>query len=217
MKKETGSPSVAWVGHSMGGIVAIAHLARFPNPGIGKLIAIGSQVTMPNGQVVVGFFDEMIRSRQAEMLGQMSHEQMLDVTRTTTQNLFYNVQNIQPSIAEALSTWAADVPGVGLMKQYMTLSNQGELLDAAGKYNYARNLKNITIPVLFGCGDADRFAPPVCQKYLIDNVASADKTLIIFGRASGLSVDCGHDDALVGLNSRAEVWPTLEKWLATPR
>src|SRR5262249_35813840 len=47
--RRTGAPSVTWIGHSMGGIVAIAHLARYPNPGIGRLVTVGSQVTMGQG------------------------------------------------------------------------------------------------------------------------------------------------------------------------
>ena len=50
VRRQTGAPEVAWVGHSMGGIVAIACLARYENPGIGRLVTVGTQVTMPEGQ-----------------------------------------------------------------------------------------------------------------------------------------------------------------------
>lgn len=55
VRRQTGAAQVSWVGHSMGGMVALAHLARFQNPGIGKVVTVGSQMTMPNGQVPLQF------------------------------------------------------------------------------------------------------------------------------------------------------------------
>ena len=31
-----------------------------------------------------------------------------------------------------------------------------------------------------------------------------------------MAVDAGHDDALVGLNSRDQVYPIIARWLSTP-
>lgn len=217
VQQHTGSPQVAWVGHSMGGIIPIAHLARFKNPGIGRLVTVGSQVTMPEGQVVVEFLAEMVRNRSLQLAGQMTPEQVMEATRTSVNNLFFNTGNVSRQVYDALTGWAVDVPSAGLMKQYMTLATKGELLDATKRYSYARNLANVNVPILISCGSMDRFAPPVVQQFLHDNVGSTDKTLIVFGRAQGFAVDAGHDDALVGLNSRAQVYPIIEQWLSTPR
>ncbi len=213
VRKRTGATQVAWVGHSMGGIVAIAHLARFGNPGIGQLVTIGSQVTMPNGQLPLQFLGEMMSTRSRQLTGEITGEQVLDASKTSVQNMFFNVNNTPRKAYDALTGPATDVPGIGLMQQYSALGQKGELLDARGKYNYARNLRNITIPVFISCGASDSFAPPMVQKYLFDNVGSTDKTIVIFGRRQGFSVDCGHDDTLVGKTSRAEIYPVIEKWL----
>ncbi len=214
VRKTTGAPDVTWVGHSMGGIVAIALLARYKNPGIGKLVAIGSQVTMPNGQIVRQYLDSLLSNRQAQLTGQVDAVRAVQLGQAGMQDMFFNVRNVDPKIYEALSSWATDVPSIGLMKQYMALSNRGELLDAGNTYSYARNLANVQVPCLFACGAADRFAPPDVQKFLHARVGSSDKTVAYFGKAQGFKVDAGHDDALVGLNSRAEVYPFLERWIA---
>ncbi|MFO0908731.1 MAG: hypothetical protein U0794_10290 [Isosphaeraceae bacterium] len=124
---------------------------------------------------------------------------------------------VAPGVYEALTTWATDIPAIGLMKQYLLMADRGALHDATGKFNYAQGVGNVKVPVLLACGATDQFAPPKVQKFLYDRIGSTDKTLLIFGRAAGYAVDAGHDDALVGLNSRAQVYPTLAKWLATPR
>jgi pimeloyl-ACP methyl ester carboxylesterase len=211
--KATAAPSVNWVGHSMGGIVAIAHLARYGNPGIGRLVTIGSQVTMPNGQLPLQFLGELVKGRSLQLTGQITGPQVIEASRDSVQNMFFNVENTPQGVFTALTGPATDIPGIALMQQYSVLGQRGELLDAKGQFSYARNLKNITIPIFVSCGAADSFAPPVVQKFLFDNVASTEKQIVIFGKRQGFSVDCGHDDSLVGNMSKVEVYPVIEKWL----
>jgi pimeloyl-ACP methyl ester carboxylesterase len=214
VRRVTGAPDVTWIGHSMGGIVAIAALCRYQNPGIGRLVAVGSQVTMPDGQVAGQYLGSLLTSRELQLAGQLDAATAIQAGQASAQNMFFNIRNIDPKVYEALCGWATDVPSIGVMRQYMSLSSRGELLDAGGRYSYARNLANVTVPSLFACGAADRFAPPHVQQQLHAGVASADKTLLVFGRAQGYQVDAGHDDALVGLNSRQLVYPVIERWIA---
>ncbi len=217
VKRQTGAAEVTWIGHSMGGIVALGHLARHGNPGIGRLVTIGSQVTMPNGQLAIQFLREMIETRTQLLTGRLDPDQLAAETRTSVHNMFFNQRNVLPQVYEALGTWATDIPSMGVMQQYMTLGMGGELLDAGKQFNYARSLANITVPALITCGADDQFAPPQVQQYLYDNIGSTDKTLIVFGRAMGFTAESGHNDALVGLNSQAQIYPTIEAWLRGAR
>ena len=212
-----GPRGTPWRADVAGGIVAIGHLAKYTNPGIGRLVTVGSQVTMPNGQLPLQFVGEMLQSRQLQLTGQLRGEELAAASRTSVQNMFFNVRNVDSKIYEALSGPATDIPGMGLMQQYSVLGKRGELWDAKQQFSYAQMLSNIKVPMFISCGASDQFAPPVVQKYLYDNVGSTDKTMVIFGRAQGFAVDAGHDDALVGLNSQAQVYPVIEKWLSGVR
>ena len=172
---------------------------------------------MPDGQLPLQFISELVQSRQLELTGQLRGEQLVNASRTSVQNMFFNVQNVDGKIYEALSGPAAEIPGMGLMQQYSVLGKRGELWDAKQQFSYAQMLSNIKVPILVSCGASDQFAPPVVQKYIYDHVGSTDKTMVIFGRASGFAADSGHDDALVGLNSRAQVYPLIVKWLSGVR
>lgn len=215
VRRRTGASEVAWVGHSMGGIVALACLARYQNPGIGRLVTVGSQLTMPKGEVAERFLSELLARRQQQLSGQWSGDALLTQTKTSVHNLFFNEQNVSPKVYEALSGWATDVPAIGLMEQYLTLSRQGVLLDARGRFNYAKGAGNIKVPILITCGEVDNFAPPPVQKFLYDHVGSTDKTLYIFGKSQGLNVDAGHDDTLVGLHAKGQTYPVIARWLAS--
>jgi pimeloyl-ACP methyl ester carboxylesterase len=220
VRHHTKAPQVAWVGHLMGGIVVLCHLERYGNPGIGRLVTVGSQVTMPRGRLPLEFCSELIQARQQQLTGQLSRRQLVARqlaarTRTGVYDLFFNVSNADSRIYEALSgDWATDIPAIGLMQQYATLSAKGILLDSQQRYNYAEHLEKITIPILISCGAQDQFAPPAVQRYTYDHVGSTDKTMVVFGKARGMAVDAGHDDALVGLNSREQVYPVIARWLA---
>lgn len=168
---------------------------------------------MPEGQVARQFLTEMLQTRSRQLAGELTGEQIVSQTRTSVYNLFFNEQNVSPKVYEALSGWATDIPAIGLMQQYMLLSNKGVLLDAKGQFNYAQAIGNVKVPIFISCGQRDNFAPPRVQKFLFDHVGSTDKTLYIFGRAQGLPVDAGHDDALVGLNSKATSYPVIARWL----
>jgi pimeloyl-ACP methyl ester carboxylesterase len=213
VQKLTGSPQVAWVGHSMGGIVALGHLGRYQNPGIGRLVTVGSQVTMRDAQLVVPFLTEMMRSRQLEMAGQLDPATMAAATRESANNLFFNTSHVSQPVYQALSMERTDIPALGLMKQYLSLSAEGELKDARKTFNYATSLGNVQVPTLVTCGALDRFAPPAVQQDVYARLGSADKSLLIFGRASGYAADSGHDDALVGLTSGQQVFPTIARYL----
>jgi pimeloyl-ACP methyl ester carboxylesterase len=200
----------------MGGIVALAHLSRFKNPGIGRLVAIGSQFTMPQGEVPAQFAREMLATRQNQVAGALRGPDLIAQSQTGVHNLFFNEKNVLPKVYQALTTDATDIPSIGLMEQYLVLAERGVLLDARRQFPYASGLPNVRIPVFLGCGASDRFAPPSVQKFLYDHIGSTDKTVVVFGRARGFAADAGHNDALVGLNSREQVYPVIARWLAAP-
>jgi len=213
VRRRTGAPQVAWVGHSMGGIIALAHLGRFQNPGIGRLVTVGSQVTMPDGQLAVQFLNEMIQLRQGQLTGAIEPEEIAVQSKVSVDNMFFNEGHVSPSVYRRLTTIGLDIPSIGLLRQYLILATRGELLDADKRFSYTRMMPNVRVPILIAGGAADQLAPPPVQRYLYDHVGSTDKTLMIFGRGGGFSADAGHNDALVGLTSAEQVYPAIERWL----
>ncbi|WP_158633605.1 alpha/beta hydrolase [Tautonia sociabilis] len=217
VRSQTGAPEIAWIGHSMGGIIALGHLCRFQNPGIGRLVTVGSQMTMPNGQLAVQFLTELIALRNGQLAGQILPEELLIDSKTSIDNMFFNQGHVAPEVYRALTNDGIDVPSIGLLQQYLVLATRGELLDAGKRQSYAALLGNVQAPILISCGASDQLAPPPVQQFLFDRVGSADKTLMFFGRSQGFAADSGHSDALVGLTSRQQVYPTIERWLLGAR
>jgi poly(3-hydroxyalkanoate) synthetase len=209
VKQQTGARDVTWIGHSMGGIVPLGHLCRYQNPGIGRLVCVGSQMTMPQGQVAGQLTTELLKTREL----QLTKKAIPAATEKSVHNMFFNEKHVTKAVYEALGTWAKDVPAVGLLKQYTALTATGELRDAGNTFSYTRNLQNVQVPILICGGGVDQLAPPACQKFLYDNVGARDKQLFIVGRANGLTIDSGHNDSLVGKTSRQQFYPVIEQWI----
>jgi polyhydroxyalkanoate synthase len=89
----------------------------------------------------------------------------------------------------------------------------GEFKRADGSYNYTRNLGKVTVPVLLLSGQVDNLAPPEVVRYAYDQVASTDKTYRMFGRVNGYRANYGHNDLVLGIRARDEVFPLIADWL----
>ena len=217
VRSRTGAQEVAWIGHSMGGIIALAHLARYQNPGIGKLVTVGSQMTMPDGQLATQFLTELVALRQGQLAGQILPEELLIDSKISVDNMFFNEQHVSPGVYRSLTRDGIDIPSIGLLQQYIVLATRKELLDASKRFSYARMLDNVQVPILIACGQTDQLAPPEAQRFLYEHVGSPDKTLMFFGRGQGFAADAGHSDSLVGLSSGQQAYPAIEQWLLGAR
>ncbi|QDU60522.1 Alpha/beta hydrolase family protein [Planctomycetes bacterium Pan216] len=217
VKQKTGAPQVAWVGHSMGGNVMLAYLSKYGNNGsVGRLATVGSQVTMPNGQLMIEFLIELFTRRQGQLFGnQLDAQDALD----SVNSIFFNEANTDPIIQKALSTGgvAYDMPSINLIKQYRLFADQGKLTSENRQVDYSSGLSKIQIPTLVMAGSVDQVAPPRTQRELLERISSNDKTLVFLGRHRGMGAEYGHSDSLVGLQSSREVYPLLSSWLAGQR
>jgi hypothetical protein len=178
---------------------------------------VGSQVTMPDGQLFQEFVYEMVKTREQQLKGKIQVPQPLTNAKNSIHNMFFNERHVNRKVYEALCTWANDVPSIGLLQQYLVLATRGELYDSSKQFNYARNLANVKVPIFISCGEVDQLAPPSVQQYIYDHVGSKRKKLVIFGTSQGFKVNAGHNDSLVGLTCRQQIYPTIERWIQTAK
>jgi fermentation-respiration switch protein FrsA (DUF1100 family) len=89
--------------------------------------------------------------------------------------------------------------------------------DAHGFYSYTDHLSDIVTPLLVCTGADDQVVPSALVKAQYEALSSPDKTMRVFGKASGDSVDYGHEDIVLGLHTPAEVYPVISAWLKERR
>ncbi|RJP61494.1 MAG: alpha/beta fold hydrolase [Candidatus Auribacter fodinae] len=214
VRSATGQQKVLWVGHSMGGIIMLIYLINNHDPDIAGLVTVGSQLTMPPGQVAAAYIQQMQYLRLMEIAGNsVEMERAKKIAQETADDLFFNPANRDPQTAAMLHSIGSDTPAVGVLGQYLELMASGELKTYDNTFNYAQNASRVNVPYLMMAGASDQLAPPSTQQFLYNNVSSSDKTKIILGPQEGFSIDYGHNDSIISLRAVQEVYPIISNWL----
>lgn len=214
--KETGHNQVAWVGHSLGGMILMGYLERFGGDKILCFAAIASPMIIPRPpnnilRDIPGFrlLMKMVNNRWQALAGAATLSQV----KSPIDTLFYNADNVDSVTVLSLFLHATeDVPS-GLIEQTLVLAQTGEFVSHDGKFNYAAQLSRIHTPALLVAGKADNMADPEGIRDVYHRIASQDKTFRLFGRANGDSIDYGHNDLIIGKKAPQEVFPFILEWL----
>ncbi|MCZ6701052.1 MAG: hypothetical protein O7B80_05325, partial [bacterium] len=133
--------------------------------------------------------------------------------QTPLDALFYNRDNMDRATISRLFFIGVEDISPAVLDQFNQMIRTGEFKRADGSYNYTRNLGKVTVPVLLLSGQVDNLAPPEVVRYAYDQVASTDKTYRMFGRVNGYRANYGHNDLVLGIHARDEVFPLIADWL----
>ena len=216
VRKVTGAPRVAWVGHSLGGMIGIGFLERMPDSGVGCLVAVAAPMFVPKPRTLFQRQSEDMRplilavNNRWYALGQTL---TLDAVKTPVDTFFYNAKNMDPvTVRQLYMRVAEDVPA-SIVDQLLKMDKVGEFISADEKFNYTKEIPRLTLPALFIAGRVDVAADPEIVRWAYERTSSPDKTFREFGLVWGHSADYGHDDLILGRRSRDEVFPVIEQWL----
>jgi pimeloyl-ACP methyl ester carboxylesterase len=215
----TGAPAVHWVGHSMGGMLILAHVARHPDERIASAVVLGSPLDY--SKIRNPGFDLLLKFRWlirplavfplpfvGRLLVPLAH-----VLPTRLVSLFHQ-PNIAPEIARRVFAVASQVvTSTKLWLDFGRFLATGTFAAANGK-PYLAGIEKVSIPVLLASGAQDAMAPPDSVVLPRDNFTDDElHPSMVFGKASGCVEDYGHMDLVLGVRSAAEVFPRVLNWL----
>ena len=215
---------VAWVGHSMGGMVLYACLGC--EPGAAALVAAGVTIAAP---VAFPTVSATLLARVGQLLlhvpvgdtvpqrwvlGALWHL----VGESDALAVGMNPANVdRREVGRALRRALSDVSRAKL-RQLAGWALGGGFNSADGRVDYRAGLARIGTPLLVIAGSADRLASPPVVRPGAEGVRAAEYRE--FGRAHGHAVDYGHVDLILGRAAPVEVFPVVARWLdehAVPR
>ncbi|MBI4962586.1 MAG: alpha/beta hydrolase [Desulfomonile tiedjei] len=214
--EKTGSPSLHWVGHSMGGMLIQAHLAAGGNPPVASAVAIGSPADFT--KVKANDLKSLLKAKpllQLIPLSPLGIVARLGIPLVPRVGLgFFNAANVEPEISRKTVALAAEP--LASSKLWLDFSRFVEAEKFANELGepYLTNLPSSKVPLLRIGGAKDMLAPP---DSLIPDFAreesSAESRCTVLGKASGCEEDYGHVDLMVGLRAASEVFPLILQWL----
>eukprot|EP00877_Chromochloris_zofingiensis_P013644 jgi/Chrzof1/8533/Cz03g14190.t1 len=222
--KHTGAEQVHWVGHSMGGMLAVGLFSQQN----GLAAAIRSMTLIASGCFGYGSWHSILKPviNSITGLGFPADTvcQLLSLLSATPlalaplETLFFWRANMHPSHRrKILSRCFSFIPS-GVIRQFMVSLNTPQgLTSSDGTFRYAdpQALQHVDVPVLGMNGDWDLFCPPAGGLKTVRLFGSTCKRFIFLGPQYGTSKDhYGHFDIVAGKNVQTEVYPHIAAWLS---
>ncbi len=211
---------VLWVGHSRGGLLAYAHLARNPNAPIVALVAMGTPLTWSSSPGLRGFVSlvqPLLALRTLPLARLARSMALVGLPPDPVGRYLARAENMEPDvIRRAIAHVSADVPG-GVARQFARWV-MSDRFDGNDGFDYRAGLAQVKVPVLALAGSLDFLATP-------GGVHSASRFMggpveqVTAGRAHGFTADYGHGDLALGRAAPNEIVPRIADFLrrhATP-
>lgn len=217
--ERTSAPAVHWVGHSMGGLLILAHLARAAHSAVASAVAVGSPVDFT--QVRNRSFSLLLSLRwlirrlsvfPMPFLGKIVAP-IAHVMPNVLLGLFYAPNIGSAAARRVLAVASQTVTASSLWLDFGAFFDKGAFAPREGT-SYLDGLEDSTVPLFVAGGSKDIMAPPDAVKAACANGRDPElQQLWIFGKNSGCAEDYGHVDLMVGPRAEAEVFPKILEWL----
>jgi pimeloyl-ACP methyl ester carboxylesterase len=211
----TGVPSVLWVGHSRGGLLAYAHLARNPLAPIRAIVAMASPLSFessPGLKAFVGLISPSLKLDSIPLVWPARAALPIGVPPNPIGKYLLRAENTDAHVVrQALSQVVANIPG-GVARQFARWVSTGQF-DGEDGLDYRKAMKAIHAPILTIAGAADFMAPPAAS-HLVSGLVHALTESVTVGVHQGYSADYGHGDLVLGRRAPDEIIPRLVEFLA---
>ena len=213
----SGAARVDWVGHSMGGLVAYAHLA-LGGEGLGAVATLGSPTRLDFGTrtelLVAGLGPVLPKAGGIpSALGALLAAPFQGVVDDGPfQRMFYNPGNTRLETWQRLMAYGtADVAG-GVAQDFVAMIRSGRFVSRDGAVDFRAGLARNQVPVLVVAGKMDRIAivPAVKDGY---RALGGPKEWLLVSVASGAHAEYGHMDLVVGAHAADDVWTRVLDFL----
>lgn len=226
VRTRTGAEGVAWVGHSMGGMVAYAYLGTFDEDpgeddrdGIDVLVTIASPGSLKRTGLlrVIGKltgFTQLFPQVYLRPFGRAHAAVFGGFAPFHLDNLVYNRENLTARERQLLAGTGLENLSRGEVRQFRRWMKQDAFASVDRRDDYAGALGGIDEPALLLSGTADVIVPPSSVQFVMARLGSPDKTHRILGRSEGDPRDWGHVDIAAGHLAATEVFPLIVEWLA---
>lgn len=202
------------VGHSKGGLVAYAHLARFPAAPIRAVATLGTPAAFDQHGAV------KVLLRAVKPVFGLKRLPMRLATRVVAPfglppwpvgPYLANADNMEPEvIRQAIANVSADILG-GVARQFSRWIEHGTL-DGEDGFDYRRGLRAVTTPMLLVAGVKDMLAPPPTVNAVAQWVQGPVEKILL-ATSQGFSADYGHGDLTLGRRAPDEVFPKVVAFL----
>ena len=218
VERETGQSRVNWVGHSLGGMMVFPFLELSAEPErIANFVGMGSTIIQagpPHRDMLAAnaAIRGLLKVASAGRLGRpLAFFRMPGMG--SIDKFYYSAENVDRQTISRFYGYTLEDPGPGPLRQFAPYLRHGHLLSADGKIDYSARLGEVTVPILMVAGAGDLLSDVPSTRMTFDALGSEDRTLYVFGKASGHVADYAHCDLAWSRYAPREIFPVVIDWL----
>jgi len=207
----TGSEQLAWVGHSMGGMLLYTALAQYPEK-ISAGVAIASPARFDEVRGLPALLPvtrpALAGPGMVPLEGVAAASSVLGRANPFLGRVSYR-DNLEAGVFAGLRRTALQNIPRAMAHQALGWLRTGELTTREGE-PWLRDPEP-PVPLLVLAADADRIAPPGDVLAACEFFSPCESRTL--GLESGMSAPQGHIDPVLGRHARAQVYPDVSRWL----
>ena len=216
--RETGQPRAFWVGHSMGGMIGLALAEGVHREKLAGVAALGSPTRWQFHRPVLG---RLLSLSLALTWGKVSHSRWMVRVIAPYLGFFplplgdmaINPQNIALPLYRRVAYSVLADSSRAMLRQFASWFRRRAWDLRSPPTDLRAGLAQIQCPVLLVGGTLDVLAPPQAMEGTLEDLGSADKTMVLFGKARGDAQDYGHGDLIFGRCAPVEIFPEVARWI----
>jgi predicted alpha/beta hydrolase len=212
VREATGARRVLWVGHSLGGQLLVAHLAR----GGAEDIAGGAALCAP-----VRFEVPRTHARLARLTANLLPASWRIPTRAVHQALAPFADRARPwqeatretegPVTRGMMVHGTEDISAGMARQVAAWLSSGSLCDRGDQVDYVAAMQGTRVPLWVLAADGDHLCSPRAAEPLVHAGTPGRVTWTVLGSR------WGHLDPLVGRDAPGQVHAPLVRWLDAHR
>ncbi|MFN3198827.1 MAG: alpha/beta fold hydrolase [Bradymonadia bacterium] len=212
----TGEREVLWVGHSMGGLVALLAGAEGRIDDLGGLITLGTPTHPDPVRAHWGGIARWLRYLDWLPSARIARWCALvlpfagRVPARPVERMFFHPEHMRPTTQRAfMAEVLEDVPRK-VIRNFVDAILHRQGLDGRPADQTLTRLEGVKWPYLAIAGNLDRMAPIASVQAGFEAMGSPHKHMEVLGGADG---DWGHVDLVLGHRAPEVVYPRVSRWL----
>jgi alpha-beta hydrolase superfamily lysophospholipase len=209
-----GHREVLWVGHSKGGMLMYAHLARNPNAPVKSVVTLASAGSFGYQTGMKLFVERVAPFLKMDVIPFRVVRRLarLGPLPGPISRYLSRAENMEPeTIMKITANMVSDLAG-GVARQFARWIRLGTFDSADGSFNYRVAMENVKTPFLLMAGSADLMAPEVAVE-AARRALGGPTELVVVGKGTGFREDYGHGDIVLGRHAPDEVFPLVDDYL----
>lgn len=220
---EANAPQAFWIGHSLGGLVALAAADAALQTKLKGLVTIGSPVFFraqwgTRWLVKFGYWLSPLGRFRTDWLAALVAP-FAGWVNVPLGSGMANQRNMPGWVQRRAMAEVIAPIWHGVLAQLRDWTSEDQFRSVDHKTNYRDRVAALQVPHLVVGGTADGLSPPATSRQHFALAGSPDKELLLMGTDHGHHANYGHGDLLLGSKAHLELYPHLIAWLtkrATP-